>query len=65
MTPIAMLTLYLGVGLALALLRLNQGRNPLDCLLAVLAWPLDLAGNLLLVLDDRLRAGQAAACDAP
>lgn len=55
----SLITLYAGLGLALALLRRQQGARPLHALVDGLIWPLELARAGLLLLAQGL-GGQRA-----
>jgi len=54
MTPTALIILYAGLGLAMALLRRRQGAYPGAALLAGLAWPLELIAGGLEILGSSL-----------
>ncbi len=54
MTPISLIILYAGLGLAMTLLRRRQGVKPAAALLAGLAWPLEIAAGCLDLLGSSL-----------
>lgn len=54
MTPISLIILYAGLGLAMMLLRRRQGTRPAAALFAGLAWPLEIVAGCLDLLGSSL-----------
>ena len=63
MSPLALLILYLGLGIALGLLRRLQGQGMVQAALCTLAWPLELAAAWLGLLHAALQG--PASSDGP